>query len=132
MLEVLSESSLQEKDLNLFLNSLGGELPVGIRKLPNGYVITKLDPLAASLLGSRDEKAVLLSYRYDGKIYPISIFFLGGDEEILFCHSTLLLDSYEGNNEIVPRLRKAAQEFFSKDAEALLGALEPTWDECSA
>ena len=96
-------------------------------KLPNGYVITKLGPLAASLLGSRDEKAVLLSYRYDGKIYPISIFFFGGDEEILFCHSMLLLDSYAGNNEIVPRLRKAAQEFFSKDAEALLGSLEPTW-----
>lgn len=108
MHEVSSNPSSQEKDLKLFLNSLGVKLPVIHPTLPNGYVTTPLDPLAASLLGSRDQKAVLLCYRLDGEIFPISIFFLGGDEEVLFCHSTLPLDSYASNKEIAPLLRKVA------------------------
>ncbi len=127
MNEVLADSSLQEKDLILFLNSLGIELPALEPHLSDEYIVTRLGQPAASVFESKDGRAILLSYRYEGYAYPLSILFLTGDKDILFGHSTLLLDSYANNKNAVYRLRSAIREFFSQDAPQLLAALEPAW-----
>jgi hypothetical protein len=127
MYENLPNLSCAEQDLGLFLNALEVEFAANHPEHPDEYVVIPLNPLAASWFDSRDGKAVLLGYRCDGKIYPISLFFLGGDEETVFCHSTLLLDSYAHDQKIAPRLREATVEFFSRDADDLLGTLEPAW-----
>jgi len=127
MHDCLSDSLVAEQDLSLFLNALEVELPAGNPKHPDEYIVIPLNPRAVSWLDTKDGKAVLLAYRCAGIIYPVSIFFLGGDEETLFCHSTLLLDAYAGGEQILSRLRGITQEFFSRDADDLLGALEPSW-----
>lgn len=127
MRDAPSNLSLQEKDLRLFLDSLNVKLPPADPSRPDDFVVIHLDPLAASFLDANDNKAVLLAYRTRGTIFPLSIVFLRGRGEFIFCHSTLLLDSYAKETWMVPRLRTAVQEFFSRDAESLLGSLEPSW-----
>jgi hypothetical protein len=119
--------SLAERDLALFLNALEVQLPDDHREYPDDFVVVPLNAMAASCFEAKDGRAVLLGYRCDGEVYPLSLFFLGGDEGTLFCHSTLLLDSYAGHEDIARRLRAVTQEFFSRDADALLGTLEPLW-----
>jgi methyltransferase family protein len=131
MHDSLSDSSVAEHDLSLFLNALEVELPATDPKHPDEYVIIPLNPRVASWLDTKDGKAVLLAYRYAGIVYPVSIFFLGGDEGSLFCHSTLLLDAYAGDEYIVSRLRGITQEFFSRDADELMGTLEPLWTDAT-
>ncbi|HYA14743.1 MAG TPA: methyltransferase [Syntrophales bacterium] len=127
MEETISPSSIQEQDLHLFLDALGVQLPSNPEQ-SEGYVVIALDSRVASLFESRDGKATLLGYRSDGRIYPLSIFFLRDDnEKVIFCHSVLILDSYAGNREIVTLLRQATQKFFSQNSEELLGTLEPSW-----
>jgi hypothetical protein len=122
-----SNRSVQEKDLWLFLDSLNVKVPPDDPALRDGYVVVRLDPFAASLLDAKDDKAVLLAYRIQGRVFPLSIVFLKGNGEFFFCHSTLLLDSYGQENWTVPTLRKAVLEFFTQDASQLLGTLEPSW-----
>ena len=124
---VPSNLSLQEKDLRLFLDSLNVKLPAADPLRPDDYVVIHLDPLAATFLEADDNRAVLLAYRIKGTVFPLSIVFLRGRGELLFCHSTLLLDSYAQQTWMVPRLRTVVQEFFSRNAEGLLGSLEPSW-----
>ena len=124
---VASDLSLQEQDLALFLNSLEVPYPALDPTHSNGYVVMAMEAQAASWFASKDGKVVLLSYRFDGNLYPISIFFLGGNEGTTFCHSSLILESYGHDEKIAPRLRQATQEFFAKEPDDLLGALEPAW-----
>jgi hypothetical protein len=119
--------SVQEKDLGLFLDSLGAKVPRDDPALPDEYIVIRLDPYAASFFEAFDNKAALLAYRIRGRVFPLSMVFLKGSGEFLFCHSTLLLDSYARENWMVPLLRNAVQEFFSRDAENLLGSLDPSW-----
>lgn len=127
MNEILSNSSLQEKDLILFLNSLGIELPAFDPQLPDEYIVIRLSQQTASVFESNDGRAVMLSYRYEGYTYPIAILFLTGDKDILFGNSTLLLDSYSNNIDAVCKLREVTKEFFSKDAKHIMATLEPAW-----
>jgi hypothetical protein len=119
--------SIQERDLLLFLNSLGIHLPPVDPRLEDDYLVMKLPSLTASLFNANDNKAVLLAYRVQGTVFPISIVFLKGYAEILFCHSTLLLDSYSQGDGIGPTLRKATQNFFSMETNHLLEAMDPSW-----
>ena len=94
--------SLQEQDLALFLDALEVELPGPAPNRANSHVVIALNPVAASVFNSKDGKTVLLGYRYQGTIFPLSIHFLSGEHETLFGHSTLLLDSYAGGPAILP------------------------------
>jgi hypothetical protein len=122
-----SSLSAQEKDLQLFLDSLGIKLPAFDPGLPNGYVVLPLDPPGAAWFEAIDNKAVLFAFRIQGRVYPISIIFIKAGEGALFCHSTLLLDAYGQETWMVPVLRKAVLEFFSMDADRQFAALEPSW-----
>jgi hypothetical protein len=122
-----SDLSQQERDLGLFLDSLGVKLPAFDPSLSDDYAVVRLDPFAGSLLEANDNKAALLAFRLRGRAFPLSIVFLRGDGEILFCHSTLLLNSYGQETWMVPRLRQAVREFFSRDADWQLCTLEPSW-----
>ena len=126
-----SGSSLQEKDLALFLESLGSKLPTIVEEKPDGYVVLPLSPVAASTFESRDNKVVLLGYRINGRTYPLSIHFLSGDEKILFGHSTLLLDSYGSDGSVSLALKEAMTRFFSHDGKMVLRTLEPSWENAS-
>lgn len=117
----------QERDLQLFLDSLGLQLPPLDSTLPDDYVVLALAPHAASILGAKDNKAVLLAYRFQGSIFPIALVFLRGLRQVQFCHSTLLLDEYRQGDGTISLLRKAVKEFFSRDADSLLEAMEPSW-----
>ena len=117
----------QERDLQLFLDSLGLKLPPLDPTLPDDYVVLPLAPHAASIFEAQDNKAVLLAYRSQGSVFPISLVFLRGHKQIQFCHSTLLLDVYRQGDGTISLLRKAVQEFFSREADALLEAMEPAW-----
>jgi hypothetical protein len=119
--------SMQEKDLQLFLDSLDVELPGVDAAISDGYIIIQLDALAAALFDANNNKAVLLAYRTQGRVYPILIVFLRGIEEIQFCHSSLLLDSYAQGNWTAPLLREAIDVFFSSDINIMLETLEPSW-----
>jgi Methyltransferase small domain len=125
--DFLSDFSDAGQDVSLFLNALEVELPASDPKQPDDYAVIRLNPRAASWLDTKDGKAVLLAYRCAGTIYPVSIFFLGGEEGTLFCHSNLLLDGYAGDEHIASRLRGITQEFFAREADDLLNALEPSW-----
>ena len=126
-----STSSMQEGDLGLFLDSLGIELPLDDLVLADEYLVIRLNSLAASLLEANEDKAVLLSYRIHGKVFPILIVFLRGDNEILFCHSSLLLESYAQGTFILPILRGAIEGLFSKSMDDMLQTLEPSWSDTS-
>ena len=119
--------STQEQDLQLFLASLSIVLPAFDAAIIDGYVIIKLAAPAASFLDANDNKAVLLAYRVQGRVFPILIVFLRGKEEILFCHSTLLLDSYGEGDLTASLLREAIAVFFSYEIEEMLEKLEPSW-----
>jgi SAM-dependent methyltransferase len=120
--------SLQEQDLKLFLDTLGVKLPGPAPERPDGNVVIALGPLAASVFNSKDGRTALLGYRFQGTIFPLSIHFLSGENETLFGHSTLLLDSYAGGGAILPVLRKAMELFFSHDGGSILRNLEPAWE----
>jgi hypothetical protein len=119
--------SIQERDLQLFLDSLSIKLPPVDMAIFDDYIVIQLDTLAASLFDANDNKAVLLAYRIQGSVFPILIVFLKGSEEIHFCHSTLLLDSYAQGNLVAPLLRKVTDEFFSHNFNEMLEALDPSW-----
>jgi hypothetical protein len=119
--------SYQERDLQLFLDSLYITLPPIDTALLDKYIIIRLNTLSASLFGANDNKAVLLAYRIHGTVFPILIVFLRGREEIQFCHSTLLLDSYAQGNLTAPLLRKVTDAFFSQSLGGMLEALDPSW-----
>ena len=121
--------STQEKDLQLFLDGLSLKLPPVDPTLPDDYMVVPLDPSAASVFEATDDKAVLLAYRTRGSVFPLSLVFLRGQQQALFCHSTLLLDAYEQGNGMVLLLRRAIENFFSREADCLLGAMEPAWTE---
>ena len=117
----------REKDVQLFLEALHIEIPPVNEERADDYVMIKLDPAAAALFDAQDDKAVLFGYRLKGKTYPLSVLFLKGKNEVCFCHSTLILDSYENETWMVPMLRNAVQDFFSREASYLLCSLEPSW-----
>ncbi|MDR3632128.1 MAG: methyltransferase [Desulfocapsaceae bacterium] len=117
----------QEKDLQLFLDSLDLKLPAEDLNLPDGFIVIPLASKAASIFEAADNKAVLLAYRNQGSVFPVSLVFLVGKPQALFCHATLLLDAYAQGNGTVPLLRKAVQEFFAQKADDLLATLEPAW-----
>lgn len=119
--------SVQEQDLNLFLDSVGVRFPLFDPSLEDDFVIIRLDPLAGALFEAMENKAVLLAYRIRGKVFPISIIFLKQNEGVSFCHSTLLLESYTDGDSVIPRLRKAVEDFFALDFNVSLGKLEPSW-----
>ena len=119
--------SKQERDLQLFLASLSIVLPAFDAAIIDGYIVIKLAPAAASFLEANDNKAVLLAYRVQGRVFPVLIVFLKGNEEILFCHSTLLLDSYGQGDWMAPLLREAVGSFFSYDIDVMLERLDPAW-----
>lgn len=124
----VSGLSIQEQDLALFLDALGIKLPAPSPQRSDGHVIISLDQAAASAFKSRDGKASLLGYRYKGTIFPLSIHFLTGDNDIMFGHSTLILDSYGRDQSIIPVLRDAVENFFSHEGNSILLNLEPSWD----
>jgi len=119
--------SPQESDLLLFLDALGITLPLADATLFDDYIIIQLNTFAASLLDANDGTAVLLAYRINGIVFPILIVFLRGDEEIQFCHSLLILDSYVQGQLTAPRLRKVTDAFFSQSLEGMLETLHPSW-----
>ncbi|MDR3630534.1 MAG: methyltransferase [Desulfocapsaceae bacterium] len=119
--------STQEGDLRLFLDALGVELPQDERGHADEYLVIRLEAPAAALLEANDNTAVLLAYRVQGRVFPIFIVFLRGSDEILFCHSTLLLDAYTQGEWILPMLRGAVEDFFSKSMDDMIKALEPSW-----
>ena len=123
--------SSQESDLLLFLDSLGITLPLADPTLFDDYIIIQLNTFAASLLDANDDTAVLLAYRINGVVFPILIVFLRGDEEIQFCHSTLLLDSYVRGELTAPKLRRVTDAFFSQSFEGMLETLHPSWTNTS-
>jgi SAM-dependent methyltransferase len=127
----LPNMSLQEQDLALFLDTLGVKFPGPAPNRADGHVVIALNPVAASVFNSKDGKTVLLGYRYQGTIFPLSIHFLSGEHETLFGHSTLLLDSYSGGGAILPILRKATELFFSHNGSSILRNLEPAWENVS-
>ncbi len=124
---VFEVPSPQEKDLLLFLESIGVILPTDDSSMPDDYLVIRLDPEPASLFDAHENKAVLLSYRISGRVFPISVIFLKKNGGIQFCHSSLLLESYAHQEDIVPVLRKAVADFFSLDFKIILGNLEPSW-----
>jgi hypothetical protein len=119
--------SPQEKDLQLFLDSIGVRLPADDFSKPDDYHVIRLHPEPASLFDAHENKAVLLSYRISGRVFPISVIFLKKGEGMQFCHSSLLLESYAHQEDIVPVLRQAVADFFSLDFNTILGNLEPSW-----
>ena len=121
--------SPQEQDLALFLDALGVKLPDPTPGQTDGHVVIPLGRVAASTFKSKDGKLVLLGYRYNGTIFPLSIHFLSGENEILFGHSTLLLDSYKNGPAMVPVLRNALERFFKHDGNSILRNLEPSWED---
>jgi hypothetical protein len=131
MRENVIDLSLAEHDLALLLNALEVELLEHNGGRPDDFVVIPLDATAASCFDAKDGRVVLLCYRCGGVVYPLSLFFLGGDNGTLFCHSTLLLDSYAGQQDIARQLRAVTQEFFCRDGDALLGTLEPLWKDAT-
>jgi hypothetical protein len=123
--------SLQERDLKLFLDSLSITLPPNDTAIFDDYIVIQLNSLSASLFEANDNKAVLLAYRIQGTVFPILIVFLRGSEEIQFCHSTLLLDSYAQGNLTAPLLRKVTDAFFSQSLGEMLKSLDPSWTNTS-
>jgi SAM-dependent methyltransferase len=120
--------SVQEGDIQLFLFALGVTLPPDDTEIDDEYIMIQLNTFAASLLDANDNKAVLLTYRIHGKVYPILIVFLKGSiEKTAFCFSTLLLDSYVQGERMAPLLREATDSFFSKNNAHWLETLEPSW-----
>ncbi|MFH0784924.1 MAG: methyltransferase [Pseudomonadota bacterium] len=122
-----SPLSLQERDLQLFLDSLGITLPPVDIAIFDEYIVIRLNTFAASLFDANDDMATLLAYRINGFVFPILIVFLRGNEEIQFCHSTLLLDSYVQGELTAPLLRKVTDDFFSQSFERMLETLNPSW-----
>ena len=123
--------STQEKaDLRFFLEALEVRLPAPSIGRADGYVVVNLGEVAARTFKSKD-KTVLLGYRYNGKIFPLSIHFLQEDREARFGHSTLLLDSYGEGPAINPVLRSALERFFARDGKNILRDLEPSWENVS-
>ena len=127
MPDVNFDLSGQERDLQLLLASLDIVLPAFDPAVIDGYVVIKLTAPAASFLEANNNKAVLLAYRVQGRVFPVLIVFLRGNEEILFCHSTLLLDSYGQGDWTAPLLREITDQFFSNDIGKMLERLDPTW-----
>ncbi len=119
--------SMRERDLQLFLDSLGVSLPCVDTAILDDYIVIHLEVFAAALFEANDNKAVLLAYRIQGRVFPLLIVFLRGSEEIHFCHSTLLLASYVQGNRMANLLRKVTDTFFSNDMNKMLEILEPSW-----
>jgi len=117
----------RESDVSLFLDFLNVKMPPVDPGLADGFVVIALDPLAASVLEANERKGVLLAFRIRGRVFPLTLVFLKGTREVLFCHSTLLCDSYGNQTWMVPQLRAAVSEFFSQDAVRALYILEPSW-----
>ena len=117
----------QEKDLQLFLDSLNLKLPADNLRIADSFLVIPLDPGAAAVFEASGNKAILLAYRNQGRVFPISLVFLKGEPQSFFCHSTLLLDAYGQGEGTRLAIRKAVQEFFSMKADALLAALESSW-----
>jgi hypothetical protein len=84
MHENLSNLSFAEHDLGLFLNALEVELPADNPEHPDDFVVIPLNPLIASYFDSQDGKVVLLCYRCDGNVYPISLFSSAETAEVFF------------------------------------------------
>jgi hypothetical protein len=126
-----SDLLIQERDLQLFLESLGVDLPAEDTTISDEYIFIRLNAHAASFLEANENKAVLLAYRIQGRVFPMLLVFLKGDEKIQFCHSTLLLDAYAQGNTTAPLLRKVTGDFFSDDFDLLLPRLEPSWTDTS-
>ncbi len=123
----LSRFSDQEKDVQLFLESLGVSLLDHDKDVPDEYLFFHLNPEIASFFEARENKAVLLAYRVLGRVFPLLLAFLKGNEEIDFCYSNLLLDSYFQGTETALLLRAATDDFFSQELPVLLTRLEPSW-----
>lgn len=116
-----------EKDLRTFLNVLGVSLPLTGRDIGQNFTVTDLSAGAASVFQAKDNKAVLLGYRLDGVVYPISVFFMTSEDTPKFGHSSMLLASYEKNPSPLPVLRAATESFFKWESSHLLSSLYEGW-----
>ena len=122
----------QERELALFLDALGLALPPADPSRDDEYLVFGLDPAMAELWEANGRLAVLLGYRHQGWVYPLAIVFLkGAAGELLFCHSTLLVDCYAQGQDVLPALQDAIQRFFSRDTGRVLGSLQPAWATAS-
>ncbi len=119
--------SSQEKDLQLFLDSLGVIFPTEGGEDCDEYMVIELDPAVGVLFEANDNKAVLLAYRMQGKVFPLFLAFLKGDDRVEFCYTALLLDSYTQGVETALILRVAAAEFFPQEIEELIEKLGLIW-----
>ncbi|MDB5038392.1 MAG: methyltransferase [Bacteriovoracaceae bacterium] len=117
----------QESELRLFLEAIEVEFPIKGRAIGNDLFVTDLKEIAGRTFNARGNKSVLLSYQIDGVNHPVSIFFIEAETQ-KFGLSTLVLESYS-DHRILPLLSAATNEFFSRDAEALMTVLSPEWKE---
>jgi len=122
-----SHLSTQERDLQLFLDSLGVHLPAEDNQVGDEYIVIQIDPSVGSLFEANNNKAVVLTYRMQGKVFPILLAYLKGSSELDFCHTTLILDSYSDGIETATMLRAATDKFFPLEFEELFNKLELTW-----
>jgi len=127
MYEIPLQLSMEERDLLLFLDSIGVKLPCVDTAILDDFIVIQLDVLAAALFEANNNKVVLLAYRIQGRVFPLLIVFLRGNEEIYFCHSTLLLTFYAQGDLMASLLRKVTDSFFSNDMNKMLEILEPSW-----
>lgn len=123
----LSHQSAKEKDLQLFVESLGVHFQEEGDKGSNEYIVIQLDPAVGVLFEANNNKAVILAYRVQGKVFPLFLAFLKGEDKIEFCYTTLLLDSYSQGIETALTLSVAAAEFFPQEIEELIKKLGLIW-----
>lgn len=119
--------SVQEMDCRLFLETLGVCFPIVPQNQDGEFALIPLDSPQVSFLQTRNGIAGLLCYCADRTCFPLSLLFLKGKSEFVFCHSTLLLDNYTGDPNRVALLRQKTTEFFAGHPETFLLKVWPDW-----
>jgi hypothetical protein len=120
--------SAQEMDSRLFLEALGVGFPIVTQNQDGEFALIPITSPAISFLKARNRIAGLLCYYSNGAWCPLSLLFLRGASEFVFCHSTLILDDYTGDPDRVTLLRRKTTEFFAGHPEAFLLKLWPDWN----
>jgi hypothetical protein len=120
--------SAQEMDCRLFLETLGLGFPIAPQNQDGEFALVPLCSPSISFLQTRDGIAGLLCYCASGTWIPLSLLFLKGNTEFVFCHSTLLLDSYTGAPDMAALLRQKTTEFFAGRPGDFLSKLWPDWN----
>ena len=115
--------------LDIFLEGLSLHQQSNMRSIGKGFFVQRLHPDFANLFEANKDQAALLRFEYFGKVYPLAIFFLTGQEKIQFGHCRLVLKNYSDGIEVASVLSSALQDFFNQAPESLLSALEPEWKD---